>query len=196
MILLPLVLIPTLAVAGNSHKPTAPDVTTRASADAIAKANANASAKAGASAEQAQQQTASADNAGNMQTVNASDYTPRMAPSVAQGSLAIVGCGAGINGGGSNTHGSAFLGIAWTPQDCMALQLAQAYQALGHERAACQVLNSTKAARRAAKRGLEAPACADPVPVVVPAPVDLSGYPSREEVIERDNRVLKAVGSK
>lgn len=183
-------LTPAVAFAGNSHRPP------QATADATSKASAAVTARQVSEQAQGQTQSASADNAGNTQTVNANDYTPRQAPSVAQGSIAIVGCGAGINGGGSNTHGSAFLGIAWTPADCMALQLAQAYQALGHDRAACQVLNSTKAARRAQRRGLEPPTCADPrVPPPV-APVDLSNYPTRDEVVERDNRVFQSVTQK
>lgn len=212
-VLMFLFLIPSLALAGNRHE------NPKADADANARATASSGSVAyggsslalagGGSARaeqttvsqqaqgQTQQQSANATNAGNTQTVNANDYTPRQAPGVAQGSLAIVGCGAGVNGGGSNTHGSAFLGIAWTPADCMALQLAQAYQALGHERAACQVLNSTKAARRAQRRGLEPPACRDPgAAAPVAAEVDLSDYPNRAEVIERDNRVLRAISEK
>lgn len=91
---------------------------------------------------QTQTQTANggdASNAGNTQSV--STNVPRQAPSVAQGSVFVGDCGAGGNGGGSNTHGSAFLGFAWTPYDCKLLKAAAAYTALGMVDAACDMVN-------------------------------------------------------
>jgi hypothetical protein len=107
---------------------------------------------------QAQGQTASASNAGNAQTSNY--VSERQAPSVAQGALLIQGCGAGGNAGGSNTRGAAFAGVAWTPKECYAFMLAQAYQSVGQSQAACEVLRTTDAAKRARERGMPEIACA------------------------------------
>jgi hypothetical protein len=124
---------------------------------------------------QTQGQTASASNAGNAQTSN---YTAeRSAPSIAQGALLIQGCGAGGNAGGSNTRGAAFAGVAWTPKECYAFMLAQAYQSVGQSQAACEVLRTTDAAKRARERGMPEIACAAQVTTVVTQP----GY-TREQV--------------
>jgi hypothetical protein len=96
----------------------------------------------------------------------------RQAPSVFQGGIAVAGCQAGGNAGGSNTRGSAFLGFAFTPEECYAFMLAQAYQAVGQSRAACELINTTNAARRAQKRGFTPPSCQDPPVVVVGERVD------------------------
>jgi outer membrane murein-binding lipoprotein Lpp len=128
---------------------------------------------------------------------------PRQAPAVAQGSLALAGCGAGGNAGGSNTHGAAFLGLAWVTRECHGWTLAQTYAALGYIKAACEVANSQKAARRAQKRGATLPDC-DTLPVqpVAPAPAepspavvvvqtpDLSQYVTREVLDRVTERVL------
>ncbi|MGC3959584.1 MAG: hypothetical protein QM813_17040 [Verrucomicrobiota bacterium] len=143
-----------------------------------------------------------ANNAGNAQSVSF-DY-PRMAPSTAQGSLAIAACGAGGNAGGSNTHGSAFLGLAWTPEDCKLLLAAQAYQAIGMPDAACEMVNGISSVQKRWKAlGVPAPKCeVKPAPVVVPpAPTQITIQPAtsnaatREEVSEVVDRAFKrAVG--
>lgn len=94
----------------------------------------------------------------------------RSAPALGQGSFALAGCGAGGNVGGSNSSGAAFLGFGFTPAECYAFMLAQSYEAIGETVAACQVLNTTNAAKRAAKRGAKLPAC-EPKVVAVAAPV-------------------------
>jgi hypothetical protein len=128
---------------------------------------------------------------------------PRQAPAVAQGSIALAGCGAAGIAAGSNTHGAAFLGLAWVTRECHGWTLAQTYAALGYIKAACEVANSQKAARRAQKRGATLPDCdALPVQPVAPAPAepapavvvvqtpDLSQYVTREVLDRVTERVL------
>jgi hypothetical protein len=81
------------------------------------------------------------------------------------------GCGVGGNAGGSGVNGSGFLGIAFTPAECYAFSLSQAFAAIGMPDTACDVLLTTKAAKRAFK-GKAMPDCTtasnrDPVPSVV-----------------------------
>jgi hypothetical protein len=134
-------------------------------AHAIAAANGGhggegGSAKGGdAKSAATQSQEASADNTGNTQSTNVT--YPRQAPSIGQGSLAIAGCGAGGNAGGSNTRGAAFLGIAFTPRDCKLLLAAAAYQAIGMADAACEMVNGITAVKaRWVELGQSPPPCA------------------------------------
>jgi hypothetical protein len=110
--------------------------------------------------EQGQSQSASADNAGNSQVVNFEDR--KQAPSIGQGSIFIPECGAGGNGGGSSSNGSAFFGIAYVPAWCQDFKYAAFLMAAGEYEAACQVMAASKPGKRAAKRGIELPACAKP----------------------------------
>lgn len=155
----------------------------------------------------AQGGTATANNAGNTQSTEF-NY-PRQAPSTAQGSLMIGACGAGGNAGGSNTHGSAFLGIAWTPADCKLLLAAAAYQALGMYDSACEMVNGIAAVKARWKTlGVSPPSCqvkppvavppAPPVVVTVPAPatVDTSQFVTRAELVEREKRQYERSVSK
>jgi hypothetical protein len=101
----------------------------------------------------------------------------RRAPSIGQGSFAISGCSVGGNAGGSNIHGSAFLGFGWTPQECYKFMLAQAYQSIGEKKAVCDILKNTKVGRRLEKDGIELPECVEQVvivatPVAAPTPVE------------------------
>lgn len=91
----------------------------------------------------------------------------RQAPSVAQGSFAIAGCSVAGNAGGSDIHGSAFLGFGWTPDECYLFMQAQAYQSTGHSQAACEVLNHTKAAKRLVKDGFKLPECTPAHPPII-----------------------------
>jgi hypothetical protein len=75
------------------------------------------------------------------------------------GIIAPNGCGAGAQGGGSNTRGAMMAGFAWTTDECYAFILAQSYQAIGQLKAACELLNTTNAAKRASKRGFALPSC-------------------------------------
>lgn len=105
----------------------------------------------------------------------------RQAPSIAQGSFAISGCSVGGNAGGSNKNGAAFLGFGWTPKECYAFMLAQAYQSIGQYKAVCDILRNTKTGKRLERDGIELPECLPEI-VVVPAPVDLSEYATKEEL--------------
>ena len=102
-------------------------------------------------------QGGAAFNGGNVQS--STDVVERSAPSVGLGVIAPNGCGAGVQGGGSGTGGAGMLGFAWTTSECYAFILAQSYNAIGDRKTACLVLNTTNAARRAAKRGLVLPSC-------------------------------------
>lgn len=122
---------------------------------------------------QDQAQTANggaATNAGNNQSTSFYSSMPRTAPAVAEGSIMITGCGVSGNAGGSNVRGSAFLGVGFTTDECYAFILAQAYQAVGQLQAACEVINTTNAVKRAKKRGFAAPDCTPPAPKVIYAP--------------------------
>lgn len=119
----------------------------------------------------------------------------RQAPSIAQGSFAIQGCGAAGNVGGTNSHGAAFLGLGFTPAECYAFLLAQAYQAVGETQTACEVLNSTKAAKRAEKRGVKLADCT-PVVVVEKEPLLQTRFVTQEELAEHEKRIIKSVVKK
>lgn len=93
-------------------------------------------------------------------TVNQTTSYKRNAPSIAQGSLMAVGCGAGANGGGSRPGGAGFLGIVWTTDQCYTLLAAAAYQAIGMPDTSCDLLTSMKSVRKAFKRmGKPLPDC-------------------------------------
>jgi hypothetical protein len=111
---------------------------------------------------------ASSNSGGNSLTVN--EQQVRQAPGMAQGSFAIVGCGVAANAGGSNVNGSAFLGFGFTPQQCYDFMLANAYCSAGATQACCEVLNASKAGRRAAKRGVVLPECRPVVHEPTPPP--------------------------
>jgi outer membrane murein-binding lipoprotein Lpp len=218
-LLLAAAVLATTAYAGGKTdtKPTTPASGAEASADAAAIAALRAEiSQMQAQIQgqqqgqtQGQQQAAHGGQGGDAQAINegveqAVHFSyPRQAPAVAQGSIALAGCGAGGNAGGSNTHGAAFLGLAWVTRECHGWTLAQTYAALGYIKAACEVANSQKAARRAQKRGATLPDCdALPVQPVAPAPAepapavvvvqtpDLSQYVTREVLDRVTERVL------
>ena len=105
----------------------------------------------------------------------------RQAPSIAQGSFAITGCSVGGNAGGSNKNGAAFLGFGWTPKECYAFMLAQAYQSIGQYKAVCDILRNTKVGRRMEDDGIELPECLPQI-VAIPVPPDMSEYATKEEL--------------
>jgi hypothetical protein len=111
---------------------------------------------------------ASSNSGGNSLSVN--EQHPRQAPGLAQGSFAIVGCGVAANAGGSAPGGAGFLGFGFTPQQCYDFMLANAYCTAGATAACCEVLNSSKAGRRAAKRGVRLPECRPPAAEPAPQP--------------------------
>lgn len=97
---------------------------------------------------------------------------PRQAPSLAQGSLVPSGCGAGVNGGGSGTHGAGFLGLAWTTDECYLFMLGEKFAAIGMPDTACDIWLQTKAAQRAFK-GKVVPSCTIGRPTPAPTEVTL-----------------------
>ena len=113
---------------------------------------------------------ASSNSGGNSLTVN--ERHVRQAPGLAQGSFAIIGCGVAANAGGSGPGGAGFLGFGFTPEQCYDFMLADAYCSAGATQACCEVLNNSKAGRRAKARGVRLPECSppprDPAPPTVP----------------------------
>lgn len=101
----------------------------------------------------------------------------RQAPSVAQGSFVISGCSVAGNAGGSNTHGSAFLGFGFTTRECYGFMLAQGFQAIGQSYEACEVLLTQNSTARAEKRRKKAAKKAGreyvPLTCATPAPVEV-----------------------
>jgi hypothetical protein len=196
---LAIALLPALALANGKH-PTKPPKPAPAPTTATT-ATSSADAVATSSAEQAQgQQQGQVQGQGQQQSANASNEGvsvsstttyQRQAPSTAQGSLMIGSCGAGGNAGGSNTRGSAFLGLAWTPADCKLLLAAAAYQAIGMNDAACEMINgiSTVKARWKALKATP-PSCA-----VTPA-TDLTQYVTKDQLAESQKRIIDRVSSK
>jgi len=203
--LLILSLIASTAYATGNPAPT--PITSGSHAESYADSSSEAKSYSDATAKATQTQTA---NGGASQAVNhgnnASQSTefnyPRQAPSVGQGSIAIAGCGAGGNAGGSNSHGAAFLGVAFTPADCKLLLAAAAYQALGMWDSACEMVNGISAVKARWKAlGANPPSCQVKPPVETPDPGvtvnvaaapspdlsnvatkdDLAGYVSKEE---------------
>jgi hypothetical protein len=218
-----LIITLTLLLAGVAHAtgsppaPEVPDTRSRASSESqaaavgigvgVAKAE-GGDAQSTSAASQNQTQSAvsgaEATNAGNSQSVNTK--VERSAPSLGQGGLYNSGCGAGVNGGGSSPGGAGFLGATWTTHDCYLFLLAQRYESIGMADTACDVLNSTRAARKAFERlGIERPDCKlrQPSEVVIehhaipvqPA-IDLSKYVTREELAERDRRIMRKAAGK
>jgi hypothetical protein len=111
---------------------------------------------------------ANSNSGGNTLTVNENQV--RQAPGLAQGSFAIVGCGFAANAGGSGAGGAGFLGLGFTPEQCYDFMLANAYCTAGATAACCEVLNTSKAGRRAASRGVRLPECRPPVAEPAPQP--------------------------
>ena len=144
--------------------------------------------------------SASNSNSGNNASQSINTYNQRSAPGSSQGSLMISGCAVAGNGGGSGVNGSAFLGFAFTPQQCYDFMLAQAYSAIGANRAACEVLNVSKAGRRASHRGVSLPTCSDsvvPIPatpavVVITEPSNVS----KAELAEHEHRIVEKLSGK
>lgn len=199
-----LILIPSLAIAGE--KPPETPVSTPAVAVAGAVAvSGSTSIAAGGSAVSSTGDSVSLSHGGSTGPITITETNPRQTPGVAQGSFAIQGCAVAGNAGGSNVGGTGFLGFSFTPQQCYDFQLAQAYAALGAKESACQVLNKSKAGKRAEKRGVTLPTCTPPV-TAVPTQTASTGpvvsvpretnCASKEYVGEVVGRAVKACSSK
>lgn len=205
-------LIPAAALAGNAPKSPASNVDSRSSASAHAGAAASSrststqsqSAHGGEQSQTAEGGSAEQSQSANNEGVTTSVTTTyrRQAPSVAQGSLMVGSCGSAGNGGGSNSRGAAFLGLAWTPADCKLLLAASAYQALGMYDSACEMVNGISAVRKRWEAlGVEPPSCevtppdpvAQPATTIVVQPADTAASEAR--MVERMDRIAeRAVG--
>lgn len=180
-----------------------------ASASSFSTANQSQVAQGGASSSSttntnAPTATSTSSSGGNTQ---ATEFRmPRQAPAIATAPAPIVGCGASGSGGGSNSTGSAIFGFSWVTAECHGWTLANAYAALGDRETACRVLNAQKAARRAAKRGVQLPDCrnlpplaVDLIPAKEPAPpqvIVVNEGASRAELQERERRIVERVLAK
>ena len=205
-----LALIPAASLANGV--PVKPEPVTSSVSGAESIATANPSATSSSLSTQAQTASSStttstindisngASSGGNI--VSSVMSQPRQAPAVSTAPAPIVGCGASGSAGGSNTGGAAVLGLSWVTVQCYDFMLAQAYQAAGAYAASCEVLNRSKAGRRARKRGVELPTCA--APVIPPAdtvrlidtPPDLSSYVRKEELREVTDRITRQMVAK
>lgn len=220
MKVLPMVLVlatsPAWATGTPASVPTSS--TSHSSSDSHATSTAHSDATSTASQTQVasgsatQSQTASGGNAqavnnGNNASQAISFDYPKLAPSTSQGSLMVGTCGAGGNAGGSNSNGSAFLGIAYTPADCKLLLAAAAYQALGMWDSACEMINGISAVKARWKAlGTTPPSCQvkppvqvppeAPTPAVVVIPQVAGDYVTKDELVESQKRMIEHVTKK
>lgn len=149
--------------------------------------------------DQAQEQTqGQMSNQYNDQNLAVSGYRTI---SVAQGSQVLYGCGASVNGGGSNGSDAGFLGLQWVTKFCKDAQMAAFYFNLGDPQTACDILRTGDWGKQARKRGVDLPlVCVLPPPkaesdVPVNPVVVLQGSPCADNR-ERVDRVLEECVSK
>lgn len=160
---------------------------------------------------QGQEQTLNSNqNAFNSANSNATSsnnqsisYEYRTPGSLAQGSLMIGDCGAGVNGGGSNTNGAGFLGITWTPEDCKLILAAKVFIALGMYDSACEMtmgISAVQARWKDIKKlnpNFVKPSCEIKPPTTqVEKQVDMSQYVRKDEQVERDRKMIQTLSSK
>lgn len=157
----------------NSSSSTATQSQQQGQGQAQSSKNVNKNSAAAASASESKSLSQAMNGGNTLATSNVNSGNTEYRESANAVSLApqiISGCQVAGQVGGSNTRGSAVLGVAFTSSECYAFIQAQAYLAVGMRQSACEILNSTDAARRAVKRGAKLPECAVPV-VVVEAPL-------------------------
>lgn len=191
--------------AGGSATVTAnPVATSTATGGAGGSASSTAAGGAGGTAT-ATAGSAQSSSGGNSQST--SFNSPRQAPAVMTAPPTIVGCGAGGSAGGSNSGGAAVLGVSFVTAECHGWTLASAYAALGERKAACEVLNTQRSAKRAAARGATLPDCNNLTTIAVPVVENknyetvIKIYPeakdgtayTKEEVAEIESRMMKAL---
>lgn len=158
---------PTTPGGSNSSSSTATQSQQQGQAQSSKNVNKNTAAAASASESKSLSQAMNGGNTLATSNVNSGNTEYReSANAVALAPQIISGCQVAGQVGGSNTRGSAVLGVAFTSSECYAFIQAQAYLAVGMRQSACEILNSTDAARRAVKRGAKLPECAVPVVVV------------------------------
>lgn len=146
---------------------------------------------------QSQSQAATASNEGVSQAVSIEDR--KQAPSLAQGSQYLVGCGMSVNGGLSNPGDAGFLGFQFITPYCRDQAQIANEAAFGNVKTACEMNRLTPAGQRNLKRlkdaGLEPEQCpgAQPKPEPVPTVVVIEGESCASK--ERAERVFeKCVG--
>jgi hypothetical protein len=160
---------------------------------------ARARAVAGDSTATSGDSNSSADNA---LSLTQNYHHERSAPSVVQGSIYAGQCVSAGNAGGSNTGGSAFLGLSFTPYECHLARQAAAYEAAGDPVTACEIRRRSPSMQRLKKdTGYEPPPCypkvpAPPVMQVSPDPIDTSKFVTRDELAEHERRIVTAVAGK
>jgi len=206
-----LLLLATSSAYATTLPPTVPTPTTSgpsAESSATSTSNTSLGQSQNALAEQQQSQSAFQTQASNVATTstqgNAQSITyARQAPSVAQGSLYGSQCVSGGNAGGSNTGGSAFLGVQFTSYECHLARLAASWADAGDHKTACEILRRSPAMKRLKREtGFEPPPCVQkpaeivhvahdvstpPVNVNVTLP-DMSAYALKTEVAESQKR--------
>lgn len=198
-----LMLLSTTALATNPP-PKAPSAEAHAAAVGIQGQAQGQEQSQTASSDQEQSQ--SANNEGNSQQTHiTSNYKGvRNAPSVALGSVyPTAGCQGGFGIGGSGVNGSGLLNFSFTKKECETVVLAQNFAALGMPETSCDILKTTKAWKRAVKANPEIAAVCDPQPEATSdaAPpqspeIDMSNYVKREELEERDRRMIQKFTNK
>lgn len=149
---------------------------------------------------------ASATNNGNANvSLNQTYEAKRNAPAIAAPSIyPTAGCQAGVSMGGSGPGGAGLLGFSFTKKECEIVVLAQNFASIGMTDTACDILKTTKAFQRT---GLKDVPCVTPKPLPPPAvpaaptnltvtTPDLSQYVKRDELAERDRRLMEAATRK
>lgn len=102
----------------------------------------------------------------------------------------VAGCGVGGNAGGSGSGGAGFFGITFTPEECYRLLLSQQFAQLGMTTTACEVLLSTRTAKRVFA-GRELPTCVTRAPDVIVTPEPPKPEVSCATVDEKIDRAFR-----
>ena len=126
--------------------------------------------------------------ANNSLTVNSTRNAPAV---IAAAVYPTAGCQAGFGIGGSGVNGGGLVNFSFTKKECEKVVLAQNFAAIGMPDTACKILATTKAFKRA---GIKVDCTPAPIPVA--ALPDMGQYVKREELIERDKRIVEAVTKK
>jgi len=144
---------------------------------------------------------ASADNSQslsqNYSYKEVSDVPPLFLPAILPS-----GCGAGINGAGADRGAAGALGMTWTTRTCYQFMSATAFAGIGDYETACELWTDLN--RDAFKRIGKTPNCSEvakrlynehnssATSLAIPAPpvMDMSRYVTKDELIERDKRIL------
>lgn len=144
--------------------------------------------------------SASSDNALNL-TQNYKGV--RNAPSVIGGTIyPTAGCERGFGIGGSGVNGGGLLNFSYGKKECETIVLAQNFAQIGMPETSCDLLKTTKAWQRAVKANPKLaancePKTPDPIAQVpINETPDLSQYVRRDELAEREKRIVTTLSSK